>query len=238
MMGWWTATSSSEDIEVTMGDEVLDATAEYLSEVARIYRQALKRPPTLAEVLDALTLSMTVDDGALVGDLAAQELLALKARLRPRRKRQRYKAGDYFSVPLGARRWGFGRIVYISKKMGPLTEFYDKTKGRPVSAAELSTSPVLFYCFASLTPFDEGRWRIMEGPELDLPEELKPRFVIRDSARAGLLYVLDQEVRPATVEEIASLPVYALYSDVAIEERLVAALQSSGHDLGQSKATA
>ena len=228
-IGWWEDVGASG--RAWVGDDPLDASADYVQAVAAAYRNQFKRGPTVQELLRLLELTLLVYGQELLSGLRGKEVVAMTPRMRPKPKSRKYKVGDYFAVPLGNRRFGYGRIVWTSDRMGPLAEFYDLVTSdlAPVSEARRSPRP-LFHTYFEDAKLKQGKWPVIGSAPLSLTADQLPRFVMAHplDENKGKLVIGDRPVRDATTEELQQLPRYSIVSAALCEDELKGRLGGRG----------
>ncbi len=146
----------------------------------------------------------------------------MTAKPKPRRKRQKYRPGDYFTVRLPRRRIGYGRVLWISEKMGPLAEFYSVVDADVRPLSRLRRLKAAFHTFISDRSLKTGRWKVIAYVPIKIPPKKLPRFVMVNSLQEdrGQLVIGDEVTRKATKAELARLPRYAIWSDGIVEKKL------------------
>ena len=106
-MGWRNVGKATE---VIVGDGGFDAVEVMLRAITSDYEEKLSRKPTLQEVLMTLEMILKGSGHQYLNGLDESDLVEIKAKTRPRRKRQPFQTGDFFVVPLEKGKFGFGRV--------------------------------------------------------------------------------------------------------------------------------
>ncbi|HYO65172.1 MAG TPA: Imm26 family immunity protein, partial [Archangium sp.] len=108
-MGWFDAPGHEG---VVLGDDVLDETYAFMRKLSRMYEGALGRKMTCEELQVLLDTSLRVNaDDTLFSEFEEQKVASVQIKTAKRPKRQNYKAGDVFAIPLKDGRFAFGRVM-------------------------------------------------------------------------------------------------------------------------------
>lgn len=174
-MGWW----ETED-GLTLGDGPLDELHRSVRDVAATYRNAVERPPTVAELQAVLALvlgSLGPDEVSGLDELAISAV-TLKTKKAPAKRK--YATGDVFAVPLDDGTFGFGRIVHADTYKGEVyVEFFPYRSATPLAApdvVDLGRLGNVEKLWAG-SSFVNGRWPVLHHtPGYVAPDHDEIRF--------------------------------------------------------------
>jgi hypothetical protein len=221
-MGWW-AEDSPYGEKLIVGDDPLDIIVGMLRAVSQAYREDYGRKPTLDEVLNVIEICLGSEASELLLDFDERELINIRAKTRRRRKKQAYKVGDYFAVPLGEDGYGFGRIIDNHPRYGILILLFNIISNRMLQAEELERAPQLFPpIYAGIDEaWTTWRWKIIEGPPVIKGEYPIPRFRIQGHLPGeGWRIREGEQIYAATEDEVRGLETMALWPPEPIENRM------------------
>lgn len=220
-MGWWKIDPDSTQ-NLYLGDEPLDIVTDMLDGVSRVYEQGIGRKPMLAEVVKAIEICVGAAADEYLSDCDELEVVALQVETRKRGKKQTYKVGDFFAVPLGRKQYGFGRILEKNSQYGLLVVIFNITNRRILHSNDLKEEPQLFppvYC--GTNGLEEWRWKVIEGVPLEAGEYPVPKFKLGGLLPGeGWRIRQDCEEYPATTEEVEGLEKLVLWSPEGVERRM------------------
>ena len=123
-MGWF---ESSPESGLFIGDDALDATHDFLKELAALYEEGCGRKPVLAEVVALLRIGLSVSGSDYIADLEERAVTDVTVKTAKRPKKQSYKVGDVFAIPLDKELFAFGRITYQGKARDIMVEVFRAT---------------------------------------------------------------------------------------------------------------
>lgn len=162
-MGWFDAPKYPG---VVLGDEPLDETYAFLKHLSRTYEQGLGRKPTCEELQALLETCLRVNaDGTLLSGFEELQVSAVQIKTAKRPKRQTYRAGDIFAIPLPSGRFAFGRIMTSGEKLGNLVEVFKETAPVAVATPRILESGRLFHpvYLNGLRAFRDPAYRIINS---------------------------------------------------------------------------
>jgi hypothetical protein len=160
-MGWW------EEEGLTLGDEPFSICQCALQQVVSKYEHHVGRPPTLPEVLLYIRHALNTVGTDSMPDLGSIEVQSVSIKSKKTPKRQNYKVGDYFAIPLD-REFAYGRIVHHSAEL--LVEIYELFTDTMLTLQQLlQRRPAVRtwkYVF-SRPAFQRRRWIILGSAAMD-----------------------------------------------------------------------
>ena len=225
-MGWWQMESHTTS-ELVLGDEPLDIAHDMLAKISQAYQEDVGRKPHLEEVLKTLEISLVIMADRYFLGAEEKELVEIRARTRKRKKKQHFAIGDYFAVPLGPERYGFGRIIDDHPENGILIVLLDVLSDRILQPQELRDKLQLFPpIFGGMEEaWTEWRWKVIKGSPIQPGEYPPQKFKIRPGLPGEVWRIWDGErYYRATEEEVMGLEKLALYPPESVEKRMRKAL--------------
>lgn len=131
-------------------------------------------------------------------------------------KKQVYKVGGVYEIPLGDGLLGYTRVL-----MSPTMAFYDLMVMETPSIESIVTCPVIFKIFVMRNAVTSGRWQL-KGV-IPLEEELKEptTFFKQDALRSDLFFLYrDGQDIPVSKAQCQGLERAAVWSPEHVEDRL------------------
>ena len=220
-MGFWDVGDGR-----TIGDGPLDSAAGFLANMMEIYQDGLGRKPTLDEVLLALQRELEHRADLYVQGGETLKVVDIRAKVKKAPKKQEYKIGDVFVVPIGDSEYINGRVT----PQRNFYEFFNERFERLVRVHELAGIPTVWLRYLITDEaLTERRWVIVGNlPYKEGEFEPKPRLYDREveadpftTAADGYLVSSSNRTRPATPQERKTLPRAAFASPDAVESDLL-----------------
>lgn len=200
-MGWW----ENNELNVTLGDEVLDLSGDFLNKFSSIYLENLERLPTTQELEYVLNLAFgTKADHHLLEDLSEKEISAVTLKTKKIKKRETPKSGDIFSFKIEENLYGFGLIVSEVIIGHVALIFKVKSKWPTISLISSNTpsfEPIIIDSYSLFNQHLEGEWKIIQrnknyqpDPSLektlfvfgDTPDNLKAKNIYNQTQKISL----------------------------------------------------
>ncbi len=142
-MGWFDAPGHEG---VVLGDDALDETYTFFKKLSQMYEGALGRKMTCEELQVLLDTSLRANaDDTLFSGFEEKKVASVVIKTAKRPKRQTYKEGDVFAIPLGEDRFAFGRIMQARTPLGALVEVFKETSRNAVATSRIVESGRLFH---------------------------------------------------------------------------------------------
>jgi len=161
-MGWWKDNTSKDTI---LGDEPLDITHEFLQHFRDIYKQEFQRPPKIAELFKTIEIILKFQSDELFCDCELVDIKKIRLQTAKRKKRQSFKLGDYFGIPLNNNKIIFGRILFRDE-MGYLIELYKKLENTYISPEYINHVEKLIHPIYTISDaWKNWKWKILGGHE-------------------------------------------------------------------------
>ena len=137
---------------------------------------------------------------------------------------RKYEQGTVLSVPLGADRVGFCRLLRSA-----FVEFFDVSRPGPdgIDLDELSRTPIAFRIPVMNAAVNNRRWKVVGRLPLSPEEEREIYRCFKQDSISGALTVFwvdpvseAEHEEPASIEECAGLEAAAVWSANHVEDRL------------------
>lgn len=191
-MGWF----QTED-GLTLGDAPLDILHAAVRELAGAYREAVGRPPTLAEVERLIRVVLAGCTPEHVQDLAGKEVSAVTIKTKKAATKHKWAVGDAFAVPLPDGTFGFGRILTCPTAATAVVELLRHRASVPLAGPDALASGRVFppvYVHA-LHTFENGRWPIYgHDPGFRAPDHAELRLVLWQGGDSYQLFTADKQL--------------------------------------------
>ena len=191
-MGWWETADG-----LTLGDGPLDELHRSLRDVAESYRNAVGRPPTVAELEHLLALVVDSLGEQEMDGLDGLSVSAVVMKTKKGKRRVAAAVGDVFAIPLPDGTFGFGRILHDDTRGELTVEFFSRRGRMPFTDPDVVHEPRLrpparvaaFYSVAS------GRWPVLFHHEgFRAPDHDEIRFAFSVGAGSAF-HLFDLEGR-------------------------------------------
>lgn len=217
-MGWWNV---GRDIE--LGDGPLDLADEFLGRLAQEYVDDLGRKPRLVEILRTLEaiLQRRADEFVQDGEQFLVSEISAKTKRRP--KKQPFRVGDVFAVPLSGGMLALGQLT----PQRSFAEFFClKIKKLPSAETLRATERIRLPLLIDLEPLEAWRWKVVTHLPYDRTTFVPQHFLIGgqatcgDEERSGFVDV-SSRLCPAAPGDFQHLPKMS----IANEAYLVAELE-------------
>jgi hypothetical protein len=159
-MGWFEDRNGR-----TLGDAPLDELRKCLLCIGQSYRDAVRRPPTMEEVVETLVNVLNGLDDTTVTGLSSLLVTDIRVKTKKRPKKGSWETGDLFAAKLPDGTYAFGRILWRKPPhSNTLVEFFRCRSTRPrltVSVASLERLlPPMSISGVSL--FEKLRWLVLD----------------------------------------------------------------------------
>jgi len=224
-MGWRNV--SNKGTEVLVGDGGFDAVDDMLRAMTSEYEKELGRKPSLEEVLMTIEMVLKAFGDQHINGLDELEIVEVKAKTKQRPKKQRCQEGDFFAVPLGTGRFGYGRVLRLEG--GTIHGFYDFVSDTIQLPTRFADKPFLFIIMGTAEGLESWRWKVVGGAPLRPGEFTMPDFWVRDGADPTKARIYSHgKYRNATPAEASHLELFAIWPPEGVEERLVKELKAKG----------
>lgn len=224
-MGWF---DEPKYPGVVLGDEPLDETYAFLKQLSRTYEEGLGRKLTCEELQALLETCLRVNaDDTLLSNFEALQVSAVHIKTTKRPKRQTYKAGDVFSIPLRSGLFAFGRIMTIGEKFGTLVEIFKETSPTAVATPRILESSRLFHpvYLNGLRAFRDLAYRIISSDPNYSPSDYES---LKFRVGTPGLYKLKQgssKSRPISTEEAVGIEPLSIWGPESLTARVQEALE-------------
>lgn len=226
-MGWFNAPKYPG---LLLGDDVLDETHAFLRRIAHIYESGIGRKPTCEELRALLEVSLVVNaDETLLSGLEELRVTTVQIKTAKRPKRQAYKAGDIFAIPLSDGRYAFGRIMLAGGDDGELIEVFREAASRAVPTPSVLQSKRLFHpvYVNGLSAFRDGAFKIVGTDPGYTPSDLGTLQFFLGSPGDYKICSATGQYRSASDEEIIGLTPMSLLGPGLLARQVEKALGGS-----------
>ena len=170
-MGWWDDPKLDGAV---VGDEALDEAFKFLKRLSDVYEGGVGRKPSVADLQATLRVCLRVNaDERFFSDMTEKKITDIAIKTAKAPKKQKYKVGDVFRLPLGDGRFAYGRLLKVDKG-GDIVEIFchtDKGEGYRPSIAE--TGRLFHPIFISgVVVFWRGPWEVIHSDPDFVPTDV------------------------------------------------------------------
>jgi len=196
-MGWSNIGESNE--KIIIGDGTLDIVSEMIFEFSKEYQKDLGRKPTLNELANTIRMILGAHADEYFDGCEEIEIVDVKILTKKRRKKQTYKDGDFFAIPLPEGKYAFGRL--LDSKEG-IYGFFNIISNKIEPINKLKQTPYMFIIPCADDGITSWRWKIIGNIKLARGEYVEPKFWVRDALDETKAQIYWKgRCRKATLEE-------------------------------------
>ena len=159
-MGWW---QLPEADSVHLGDEAFDITYQYLDDLSALYAGAFGRKITVEELRALWSMALQIYGPKVLNEFEAKEVVSVAIKTAKRKKRQPFKVGDVFAIPLEEGLYGFGRILNLEGSWEVVEIFAYVSRFPRYSPDIVDAGRLLPPVTVDVRAFEDWKWKVIHS---------------------------------------------------------------------------